>query len=459
MNKTIDSNTIAAISTGKGTGAIAGIRVSGKNAFSIVSNLLDTPGKFDTSECNKICIFNIVSPDTKTKIDQITAVKYKAPNSFTGEDVVEIFCHGGEYIVEKILSMIINEGAVPAGRGEFSRRAFLNGKIDLIQAEAILGLIESRTERTHEAAVNAYFGKSKEMILRWKKAVQDVLKDLEAEIEFPEEGDIKNNKFNHNEKISKIIKEIEMDINKNKKIKIIEKGISVPVVGIPNAGKSSLFNMLLEYNRTIVHYEEGTTRDVVGEQILICGEKIHLLDTAGLRETENKVEKMGIEKTMEAIRGASVVVWVTPANSDLTFHEKELIAKKTNGMVLCLISKIDLAQGKEKIEYCKNNNIPAHTACLLDGEERKRLIDFISGKIKKHLEEIEPSDVIRTARHEYVARRILGKLVSAKEKITAGEEITAHYLKSVLDDLSEFVGETTSDDILNSIFSKFCIGK
>jgi tRNA modification GTPase len=459
MNRNIGSNTIVAVSTGEGLGAIAGIRISGETAFLIVEKILDPPEKFNNSEFQKIHVFNVISPAQKKTIDQITAIKYKAPFSFTGEDMVELFCHGGEYIVGKILSMLIEEGAILAGKGEFTRRAFLHGKIDLIQAEAILAMIESRNERENDGAVSAYLGKSRKTIERWKCTVKELLRDIEAEIEFPEESDIQNSTFDHKGNIDLVKKEIEMDIKKKEKIKIIEKGINVPIVGIPNAGKSSLFNLLLEFERTIVHSEEGTTRDIVGEQLQICGEKIHLLDTAGLRETESPVEKMGIEKTWEAIQGAPFIIWVTPADTSITRLEKFCVEEKSQGRVVCIISKVDRAHGTEKKKYCKALNIPIYPVCLLHREQRMRLVDFIGDHLKERVGIIDSPSVIRTARHELVARQILGKLEAASNHYNFGEEILAQYLKSVLDDLSEFVGETTSEEILNDIFSKFCIGK
>jgi tRNA modification GTPase len=450
-------NTIAALSTGKAKSAIAVVRVSGKDAFSIVGKCLEPSKTFQKIAPNHIHLYKIISSQSQKTIDQVTAIKYKAPKSYTGEDMVEVLCHGGEIIIEKILSEFLKNGAVIAEKGEFTRRAYLNGKLDLVKAEAILGLIDSRAEKEYEAAIDTYLGGYKQKLLQWKNSIKEIVRDIEAEIEFPEEDDVRKHKKEQINKVVKIRKEIESEVKKKKKSEVIEKGVNVPIVGITNAGKSSLFNLLLECDRSIVHWEEGTTRDMVGEDILLAGEKIRLLDTAGLRNTENPVEKIGIKKTWEYINNAALFIWVTPADTQITEHEKLLLKEK--GKTICIISKTDLMSGKIKKEFCRTNVIPCISACLMDKQEREKIIGFIGKQAEKILGSFSFSYLIRNQRQRYLAEQMVKRLRAVEKHSGSGAEIWSLQLRDVLNEIGEFVGETTSEEILESIFSEFCIGK
>jgi tRNA modification GTPase len=451
------TNTITALSSGKEKSAIAVIRISGKEAFSIVGKCLEPSKAFQKCTPNNIRLYSFISRPSQRTIDQITAVKYNAPQSYTGEDLVELFCHGGEIIIEKILSELLKNGAVIAEKGEFTRRAYLNGKMDLVKAEAIQSLIDSKVEKKHEAAIGAYMGSYKQKLLQWKNTIKEMLRDIEAEIEFPEEDDVKRNKKEQVKKIIKTRKEIELEVIKKEKSEVVEKGINIPIVGITNAGKSSLFNLLLESDRSIVHWDEGTTRDIVGEDILLAGEKIRLLDTAGLRNTENPVEKMGIKKTRDYIHNTALFIWVTPADDHITEHEKSLAKEK--GKIICVISKIDLMNGKTKKEFCRTSHIPYVCACLTDKQEREKIISFIAKQVAKTLGSFTFSDIVCNQRQRGLAHRMVERLRAAESCASSGEEIMSLNLRNVLDDIREFVGETTNEEILNSIFSEFCIGK
>jgi tRNA modification GTPase len=453
------NDTITSLSTSRGKGAVALIRISGKNAFSIVEKCIKPPQKFVECAPQLIKLYRIKEASTGKTIDQIMAVKYYKPHSFTGEDIVELFCHGGELVVEKILALLLNEGAVLAEKGEFTRRAYLNGKIDLNQAEAIKEMIDSRSDYEFASAISTYFGENKEKIVKWKNEIKKILRDIEAGLEFPEEDDINNHISNTKEQINLIRKEIEVEIKKKEKAQLIEKGIIIPVIGVPNAGKSSLFNLLLECDRAIVHWEEGTTRDSIGEELLIVGEKVSIFDTAGIRETDNTVEKSGIKKTIDLIQKAALVVWVSPADKEISLYEKEMIIEKIKGRGICIVSKIDIGNGKKKMDLCKNNKIPCIEACLLNKEEREKVVEFIGNHIKKTTMSFEMSGIVRNKRHERTARKIADELYLAQENRSFGEEIQAIYLNKALDDIGVLAGETTSEEIINSIFSEFCIGK
>jgi tRNA modification GTPase len=452
-------NTIAALSTGRGKSAVAAIRVSGETAFSTVGKCISQSAEFEKLLPQQIRLFTFAHPASKKVIDRIMAVKYEKPHSYTGEDMVELFCHGGEIVVEKILLLLVESGASLAKKGEFTRRAFVNGKIDLLQAEAIQGLIESRTEKAFESSIQAYTGAYKKKLLTWNQKIKELLRDVEASMEFPEEDDVAIKRTNVIYQTGEIKKEIEMEIKNKLKTQTIENGINIPIVGIPNAGKSSLFNLLLEYDRSIVHWEEGTTRDSVSEEILICGEKLRLVDTAGLRQSDSKVEQMGMQKTWEYVNMAPFIIWVTPNDCSLTEHERLLLEGTAKGKIIGIVSKMDLSQGTNKRNVCEQRNIPFLEACLNVISYRDQIQNFIGTQVCCHIGSIETSGIIRNKRQEEIARRIVEKCRSIEENRDYGEEIIALYLRKMLDDIGELVGQTTTDQLLDSIFSKFCIGK
>jgi tRNA modification GTPase len=453
-------DTVVALSSGKGKSAIAVIRLSGPDSFSCVESCLVPGSSFGKQPEKTVGLFTFVNPQTKRKIDHICATKYRGPHSFTGEDMVELFCHGSEIVVENILTALVDCGAAYAERGEFTRRAYCNGKFDLITAEAIHGIIESRSEQEHFSFIEAYFGSSRKRLQEWKNAIKDVLRDIEAIIEFPEEDDVLiQRKRRDQDGIAKIIKEMELDIKNKEDAKMIEKGIIIPIVGIPNAGKSSLFNLLLECDRSIVHWQEGTTRDSVSEEIQIGTEKIMLVDTAGLRKTKNQVELMGIGKTEELIRNSAMILWVTPADGPISAHEKTMLSSEAKQRIVCIMSKEDLGLAEEKKVFCSKENIPFISSCLFDKERREKLVSFIRDQVEKKIGAIEMPSVIRNKRQELAVCRLLQNLKDAQNNRKSGEEVYSRFLQRALEDIGQIIGKTTSDEILNRIFSEFCIGK
>jgi tRNA modification GTPase len=453
-------DTIVALSSGKGKSAISVIRLSGQDSYAVVESCVAPTTSFGELAVKAVGLFTFVDPQSKRVVDHVTAVKYHGPHSFTGENMVELFCHGSEIVVEKILTVLVRRGAIYAERGEFTQRAYLNGKFDLLSAEAILGIVESRSEQQLASSVDAYFGGSRRILQAWKNAISNVLRDTEAAIEFPEEGDVvSKERQKSRDEIGRIIKEIEKAIAIKEKAKIIEKGISVPIVGVPNAGKSSLFNLLLECDRSIVHWKEGTTRDSISEEILIGGEKIRLVDTAGLRKTRNQVEKLGIEKTEALIRISAMIIWVSPADSRITPYEEKMAKGGAKSRLVCIISKDDQGSAGSKKSFCENENIPFVSSCLLDTKHREDIVSFISKQIDIRLGGLEIPSVIRNQRQEAVVINLLRDLKDAENSTTCGDEVYARFLRKALDDIGEIIGETTSEEIIKSIFSEFCIGK
>jgi tRNA modification GTPase len=337
---------IATLSTPPGRGALAVIRLSGDSVHELFASVIVEKDKFATELPRKIALYTVIAcdntrkdgnllPDTRAipeVIDEVTAIKYIAPRSFTGEDMVEIFCHGGSVIPQKILDRLFRQGARPAGRGEFSRRAFLNGKMDLLKAESITGLIDSQTEKHFKSAQLAYQGKQLELLEGLKRRIINILSDVESRIEFGEEDDVAESAGGavsaNVRDLGRIVEELEEELRRGERVRSLDDGLIVALAGPPNAGKSSLFNEILGYDRSIVHDRPGTTRDIVSERILFdgIGVAVKLFDSAGIRETDDAIEQAGIERAMEAVKDAHFVIWVTAADEVLNDNERRAIS-------------------------------------------------------------------------------------------------------------------------------------
>jgi tRNA modification GTPase len=347
---------IVALSTSPGRGALAVIRLSGNGAHDIFAGVVAEKGKFRRESARRIGIYTIVddgggndvSRDTSPQIvEEVTAIKYGAPRSFTGEDMVEIFCHGGAVIPQNILDRLFRAGARAAGRGEFSRRAFLNGKMDLLKTESIASLIDCQTEKHLKSAQLAYSGKQFESLERLKRQIVGILSDIESRIEFAEDDDVAESKASassgNRRELERIIQILEDELRCSERIKTLDDGIIIALAGPPNAGKSSLFNEILGYDRSIVHDSPGTTRDAVSEKIVFDGVTVKLFDCAGIRDTDSAIERRGIERTMSAVKDAHVVLWVTSAGERFGDGEREGIVDAGDGKeTLVVINKIDL---------------------------------------------------------------------------------------------------------------------
>jgi len=454
-------DTIAALATGKGNSALAIIRISGKNSFKLVSQCLLQEQRFLQADPRRIHLYRFYDKELKKSIDEITAIKYASPQSYTGEDIVEIMCHGGEVVIDEILSLLIKNGVRFAMRGEFTRRAYLNGKMDLLKAESIRQIIESTSKKQIATALEMYAGNTQKKLVAWKQAIKKILAEIEAGIDFPDEDDIKEKKTEHEKNIIHLYAAIEKEIKKRNTIKTAETGYKIPIIGIANAGKSSLFNMIIGYDRAIVHHQEGTTRDAVSEEVLMNGEKVKLIDTAGLNETENAIERMGIKKAWDIIKHGETLIWVTPANKKITKNEIKIVKESAKKKIIACISKMDLSEGKKKKRLLEKQEIPFIETCLVDENQREKIIAFIAQHIGNAIKnsDVEPG-IICTKRHEEIVLRIAKKLAALSgNNITLGEDILAQGLRGILKDLEEFVGETSNEEILDMIFSDFCIGK
>ena len=454
-----DNETIAALATRQGKSALAIIRISGKDSFEKIQKCIFPSNRFIKAYPKKINLYKII--DNSKFIDEITAIKYEFPESYTGENMVEIICHGSEIVIDEIFSTLNKCGIRFAKRGEFTRRAYLNGKIDLLKAESISQIINSDNKSQYKSALEMYSGKSKKILLEWKNETIDILTEIEARIEFPEEDDIKEKRKEYKKNIECLSIKVEKEIKKREKAKILEYGFSIPIVGISNAGKSSLFNLIMGFNRTIVHHDKGTTRDAVSEEVVIKGEKVKIIDTAGLNETKNRIELFGIEKTWEYFKNGNIIILVSPADKEINEKEKKIINQTKNKKIIAIISKNDIIVSEKKKKLFKNMEIPFIEACLINEKERNKVLDFIGSQIELYLNLYDDDyGIICNKRHEEILLRINKKIKSILEKIDLkSEEIISYEFKGIIQDLEEFVGEISNEEILDSIFSEFCIGK
>jgi tRNA modification GTPase len=448
--------TIAAIATHQGKSALAIVRISGTKAFEVFARCIQEKDHFYKTPARFIKLYLFSDTKSKKLIDQITAIKYTAPHSFTGENMVEVFCHGGPVIVREIMGVLLGAGAKVASRGEFTKRALENGKISLMKAEAIRGLIESTSEPDLFCAQKLY-GEQTHPLEQWRKEIIEVLAQLEAKIEFEEEN-FYISREEGKKKIEGFIDRLHQDIKKRERIHLLKRGISAVIAGPVNAGKSTLFNLLVGYNRVIVHREPGTTRDNISEQIQIDGQDVQLVDTAGIRDATHEIEREGIIRSRKALKGASIVIWVTDAETRL--GEEELMEMKSNKdqKLICILNKIDINNGREKILALNKASIKSIPVSLKKNINIEKIFSSIEKKIQEIGEKAEMPELLFNERHEAI-----GKLLESQLRKAMAEwgrpEIAAYHIKKGLIHLEELFGHINAEEIMNTVFEKFCIGK
>lgn len=447
--------TIAAISTPPGNGGIGIIRISGEDALRIINKIF-VPKKAGELTPFVLKLGNIID-DNNEKLDQVLVSYFKAPKSYTGEDVVEISCHGGNIILKNILDIVLKNGAFLAEAGEFTKKAFLNGKMDLTQAEAVMDLINSKSEKEERASAKQLEGRVGQEIRRIKDNIINMLADIEANIDYPEYEDIEEVQ---NEKISKILEEqvtsLKMLEQSFKNGKILKNGISTAIIGKPNVGKSSLLNILLDEERAIVTEIPGTTRDTIEEYITINGITLKLIDTAGIRSTEDLVENIGVEKSKKAITDAELVLFILDGSCGYSNEEKLLYEQIKDKQHIVVINKIDL--NCEKIDIKNENVIRISTKTREGLEELEKRIEklFDLNNI-----DTENSLIITNIRHKDLITKAIQNIEKAKEAVEnkVPVDMVSINIQEAINSLGEILGESISENVLNKIFEKFCVGK
>ena len=448
-------DTIAAISTALGVGAISIIRVSGENAIEIVSkiwkgkNLKDVP-------THTIHYGFIVSQD-KT-IDEVLLTVMKSPKTFTKEDIIEINSHGGIATTNRILELLLLHGCRLAEPGEFTKRAFLNGRIDLIEAEGVMDLISAKTEKSRNLAINQMTGQVSNLIHELRNQLVEVISNIEVNIDYPEYEDIEVVTIEKIQKTNQYLKaKIEEILKKSETGSLIKEGIKTVIVGKPNVGKSSLLNRLLEEEKAIVTDIAGTTRDIVEGDILLDGILLHMIDTAGIRKTRDQVESIGVKKSLEWIKKADLVLFVLNNEEEMTLEEEEILKQIGDKPTILIINKSDLLAKLKLPEL----TFPVVPISALKNEG----IDELKEKIKElfHLEEIEQSDYtyLSSARSISLLKKCQNIVESIEEGIESQVPIDMLEidLKNIWNLLGEIIGETYTEELVDEIFSRFCLGK
>lgn len=454
-------STIVAISTAPGNAGIGIIRLSGEECFNILNKIFIPKNKGDVKGYS-IKYGNIVNSETKEIIDEVLVSYFIAPRSYTTENMCEINSHGGIVVENQILQECIKNGAMLAEPGEFTKRAFMNGRIDLSQAEAVIDIINSKTEKEMLVAQKHLEGSLSKKIKSIKQEILDVMTDIEASIDYPE-YDIEETT---NIKILRMLGSVDEKLHKLRDNfengKILKEGIKTAIVGKPNVGKSSLLNLILGENRAIVSNVEGTTRDTIEEFINIKGVPLKIIDTAGIRKTRDEVEQIGVEKAINNINDAELVIAVFDDSRAFDEQDQEILNLIKNKKAIILINKVDLNKNQiinnDKIKEMKKDIIKFSTVSEKGLDELYEKIEIMF-----ELNEIDcdNSEIITNNRQKQHIISAIKAVSKAKESVETGMpiDITAICLKDMLGELSEITGENVSEDIINEIFKKFCLGK
>ena len=449
-------DTIAAISTSLGVGAISIIRLSGPDAITIASSIFD--GKDLTKQKSHTITYGNIVEDGKI-IDEVLVSVMKSPKTYTKENIVEINCHGGIATTNKVLEMLIEKGARLAEPGEFTKRAFLNGRIDLMKAEGIMNLIESETDVARNLSINQLQGQTSNLIRDLRSKLVGIISQIEVNIDYPEYEDIE---VMTNEKINPILEEIKTSlkdiIKKSKNGKVLETGINVAIIGRPNVGKSSLLNNLLDEEKAIVTNIAGTTRDQIEGRANINGVIFNFIDTAGIRETNDIVEKIGVEKSLNALKNCQLVILVLNNNEELTKEDLELLDKINSKNYIIIINKIDLDSVLDKTPLPKESIIEVS---IKDNIGLDKLKEAMINKF--NLDSLKQDDMtyLTSARSIGLLKQALTKIEETIELSKAITEIDMIEidLKNAWEILGEIIGETYKEELLDELFSRFCLGK
>ena len=457
-------STIAAISTAPGIGGIGIVRLSGKETFNIIKKIF-VANKEENIESVKgytLKYGKIIHPENKKIVDEVLVSFFRAPKSYTTEDMCEINSHGGIVVVREILELCLKNGATIAEPGEFTQRAFLNGRIDLTQAEAVINVIEAKGKRELDSAINQLNGELKINLNEIKNDILEVLTNIEANIDYPEYDVEEVSQEKAKEKMKILENKLEKLLNSFEKGKILKDGINIAIVGKPNAGKSSLLNALLKEERAIVTEYEGTTRDTIEEFINVEGIPVKIIDTAGIRNTENKVEQIGINKSREMIDKSDLVIAVFDNSNELNNEDRDILNLISNKKSIIVLNKYDLIEDKDYIpQEIKNIN----DNIIKISAKKREGIDEIYKKIVElfNINEIVIGNetILTNIRHKNLINEALNNCQEALNAIEEGMpiDIIAINIKEILESIGKITGESVSEEIIKDIFSKFCLGK
>ncbi len=449
------NDTIAAISTSLGIGAISIVRMSGTDAIKIANKIFSK----DLENVKSHTINYGFIKENGEVIDEVLISVMKAPHTYTTENIIEINCHGGITTTNKVLETLLKNGARLAEPGEFTKRAFLNGRIDLTKSEAVMDLLESKTETARKLAINSLQGTTAKLVDNFRNKIKQLISSIEVNIDYPEYYDIEVITLDKiKEETTKMKKELENIIKESENSKIIKNGIDTLIIGRPNVGKSSILNKFLDEDKAIVTDIAGTTRDIVEGQVMLENIILNIIDTAGIRETEDKVEKIGVEKSLSLIEQADLIIVVLNSNEKLTKEDLELLEKTKNKNTIVVLNKNDLER-KIELEKLKEYNLVSTNTNNLEG------IDNLKEKIKEmfNFEQISTKDYnyLTNVRQISLAKNAYQKLIDVENALKENlpVDMIEIDLRDCFDILGEITGKTYSDEIIDNLFERFCVGK
>lgn len=457
-------STIAAISTAPAIGGIGIVRMSGEKCFDILEKIFvqKNPQKIENIKGYTIKYGKIIDTSNNKVIDEVLVSYFKCPKSYTAENMCEINSHGGIIVLRKILEMCLINGAKLAEPGEFTKRAFLNGRIDLTQAEAIIDIINAKSSREAQESANQLEGFLSKKIHEIRKKIIDLMVDIEANIDYPEYDieEVSNNSAR--EKLEEVENELVKLSKSFESGKILKEGIKIAIIGSPNAGKSSLLNAILKEERAIVTDIAGTTRDIIEEQVIIGGIPFKIIDTAGIRDAENKIEQIGIEKSKKAAKNSDVIIAVFDNSKELNSEDKEILELLKEKKSVIVLNKMDLVSCdlKNKKEI-KETNRPIVEMAVKEEKGLDNLYKELIDMFNLNQINLDNELIITNIRHQNLINKAIESTRMALNdlKMSMPIDIISINIKQILEYLGEITGDNVSEDIIKNIFSKFCLGK
>ncbi|MCG1010597.1 tRNA uridine-5-carboxymethylaminomethyl(34) synthesis GTPase MnmE [Salinicoccus sp. ID82-1] len=455
--------TISSISTPVGEGAIAIVRLSGVDAVEIADRLYKGAKSLSSVDSHTINYGHIMDPDTQESVEEVMVAIMRAPRTYTREDIVEINCHGGIHTVNRVLQLTLKHGARMAEPGEFTKRAFLNGRIDLSQAEGVMDFIRSKTTEASKVANQQMQGRLKSYVEDLRQSILNILAQVEVNIDYPEYDDVEEATTEFlQEESRKVKQEIEKLLKSSTQGRILREGLSTVIIGKPNVGKSSLLNYLIQDNKAIVTDVAGTTRDILEEYVNVNGIPLKLIDTAGIRDTDDIVEKIGVERSRQALKEAELILYVLNNNEPLTNEDVEILDSMADQNVISIVNKLDL-EAELDVEDLKSRypGMPIVKTSIINSTGVDELEDRIAGLFFEGEIQSVDSTYVSNNRHIHLLEQAISAISDAIEsaEMDVPVDIVQIDLVKTWELLGEVIGEDVSEQLIDQLFSQFCLGK
>ena len=458
-------STIASISTAPGIGGIGIIRMSGDKCFEVLEKIFEPKNKQKIEDIKGYTIKYGIIKDTMNNdqaVDEVLVSYFKAPKSYTAENMCEINSHGGNVVIRKILDLCLKNGAELAEPGEFTKRAFLNGRIDLLQAESVIDIIDAKSEKEAKAGINQLEGYLSKEIKKIKQEIMDVMVNLEVSIDYPEYDTPEVTKNQINQMLSSVEKKLQTLEDSFEEGRLVKEGIKTALIGKPNAGKSSLLNAILKENRAIVTEYEGTTRDTIEEFVKIKGIPITFIDTAGIRNAKDEVEKIGIEKSREIAKKADLLIAIFDTSRELSEEDREILDLIKGKTAIIILNKTDLKPViSRNLDEFKNSGVPVIKISAMTGDGVEELKEKITELFNLNKIDTDNGVMITNVRHKNLINKAIESIHEAQKTMEDQMpiDIVAINIKNILENLNTITGEEVSEEIIDEIFSRFCLGK